>query len=605
MLSLTNFKKVLPSKLITAATKCKVRECDEINPGAFISYVDDRSESYDVSVTLANHTTAATDATITTDGIGSAESRITGHDCDCNSSQEICVHKVALIMYISYLKEAQNDNTAQGIDSKPKAKAKGKANVPAKSKVDPMSHLLNDVEHDALKTWLLNQLTANKDLALAFTAAFAKPEYYSPASVAKLTADADKATIGTTKRPDKRLIAKLINIWRDVHAPIIKSYGEDPTDENAFDCYYAIIPAVLKSADKHRAYGATIEQYAIDILGGTSKVIAGIEDAESWNRVINFFIAKVAIGAPEQLPVFNFLANLTHTIEQAGKVDDQRKTTLIRSLLNKFRQSSDYYKQAVPEYNVRLLTLALSANVFDEYAHLFVPLPYLADYNLSLFETLVQHGKTDTGIKMLWQLVESTNYQRANLLYLSLLTKHYKSNGNEDGLVRVLKASLPITYNYKDYVFLASKVGELELESLKSKMMQGVTNQLHQQPHVFEFAFNIFGEQAMFDKMIRALDKTPALRIVVPWFESLILYDKDGTLKQMLGYKDAYAHSRNSDQSEIQEQAALKLAELTLKHYGKDHLRHQLSPYQRRFGQFPVNQYIFILIEMVFGDEYA
>jgi hypothetical protein len=51
-LSLENHKTVLPKELLKKAEKNKVRECDETARGHFIAYVDEGSESFDVSLNI-------------------------------------------------------------------------------------------------------------------------------------------------------------------------------------------------------------------------------------------------------------------------------------------------------------------------------------------------------------------------------------------------------------------------------------------------------------------------------------------------------------------------------------------------------------------------
>ena len=50
--SVKNFSSVLPKDLLKLAEKNKVRECDETEKGHFVAYVDEGTDSYDVSLVI-------------------------------------------------------------------------------------------------------------------------------------------------------------------------------------------------------------------------------------------------------------------------------------------------------------------------------------------------------------------------------------------------------------------------------------------------------------------------------------------------------------------------------------------------------------------------
>ena len=79
----TNLAKSLGKELIKAASKCKVRECDETEPGQFIAYVDEGNDTFDVSVGA------------------DADHNFIEPRCDCKSTRKICQHKAALMLFVA------------------------------------------------------------------------------------------------------------------------------------------------------------------------------------------------------------------------------------------------------------------------------------------------------------------------------------------------------------------------------------------------------------------------------------------------------------------------------------------------------------------------
>ena len=85
-LTISNFKKIIPSLLLKAAGKCEVREYDEMEKNYFVAYVDEKNESYDVSTRI------------------NTEGNFIESTCDCKNADNFCLHKTALIIHITKLK---------------------------------------------------------------------------------------------------------------------------------------------------------------------------------------------------------------------------------------------------------------------------------------------------------------------------------------------------------------------------------------------------------------------------------------------------------------------------------------------------------------------
>ena len=116
-LTLKNFATTLSKDLILLAQKNKVRECDETGKGHFVAYVDEGSESFDVSLEIA------------------AGGKISAHACDCGAKISFCRHKLALLMQI-----------AEG--------KKEKVTIKARKKESKTEALLANATSEQLKAWV-------------------------------------------------------------------------------------------------------------------------------------------------------------------------------------------------------------------------------------------------------------------------------------------------------------------------------------------------------------------------------------------------------------------------------------------------------------------
>ena len=67
-----------PEKKRKQAIQFSVRELEEVKKNNFIAFVDDKAESYDVSIVVSRNT-------------------IIAHRCDCGIKEDYCLHKLAVI----------------------------------------------------------------------------------------------------------------------------------------------------------------------------------------------------------------------------------------------------------------------------------------------------------------------------------------------------------------------------------------------------------------------------------------------------------------------------------------------------------------------------
>lgn len=186
-LTLKNYTTTLPKELLKLAAKNTVRECDETEKGHYVAYVDDGSESYDVSLVIEP----------------GGEIKIA--DCDCKNNQHFCRHKTALLLFIA-------------------GEKKVKTTVKAKIKISKSEPLLEEAALNELKDWVRNLLTKNPDIELAFIHHFsAKHHQFTPEEIEKITNDALKAVVKTKKNVDPTQLKKIIELWTDIHAPIVRN----------------------------------------------------------------------------------------------------------------------------------------------------------------------------------------------------------------------------------------------------------------------------------------------------------------------------------------------------------------------------------------------
>lgn len=261
--SLSNYKTALAKPLLKKAAACTVRECDETAKGHYEGYVDEGAESYDVALTIASG------------------KDITAHRCDCGQSTPFCQHKAALLLAI-----AEGKKAAQTVMVK-----KGKAK---QSKTDALQ---DEANADELKEWVRMLLAKNNDLALAFVQRFGERKtVHTKAEAEAITADATKSVVKNRTRVEQSELKKIVDLWGEVHEPIVQAHAGNVTSEEAFTAFHSVLDACLRFAEKVAATGTKIANYVDGLLKRMVEPIAVLHDDEAFESATGFYMGHIPDG---------------------------------------------------------------------------------------------------------------------------------------------------------------------------------------------------------------------------------------------------------------------------------------------------------------------
>ena len=205
LITTKNYTTTVNADVLSQAKKNKVRECDELEKGHYVAYVDEGGETFDVSITL------------------NSKQEITRHTCDCFNNGTFCRHKVALVMHLTT------------------GKAKKEKVVIVKKKVSKTDSLLESVDQNELKEWVKELINKNKDIELSFDHKFTAMELITPTQVIDTINTALKAVIGRKREIDLTQLKKIVELWEQTLSPTISQYIDDISNEKAFLNINAIV----------------------------------------------------------------------------------------------------------------------------------------------------------------------------------------------------------------------------------------------------------------------------------------------------------------------------------------------------------------------------
>ena len=411
-ITIKNYKSSLPSELIKKAQRCIVRECDEINPKHFVSYVDESDNSFDVSLTFD-------------------KALIIAHQCDCTELIPFCQHKIALLAFIE-----------TGKSSTPK--------ITKNKKVDPLLEVLEQANPEKLKEWILKVIQKNKDLGVAFLHEFTvQPNEYTPKEILALTDNAVKSVLNKRMKANAAEVKKIVELWSDIHRNVLTSYFAEPTDERKYELFRAIVDNCLFYDERLYTTSKRIDGYVKKTTEDAGNAIATIRDQEAWAKSLQFIVNDIFL---EDFGLRKWSLEVILGIFNAGSID--RRRDIAKILAQFYEDKTSVSRHDRSDLMQFLFQLVVENHSFNDYKQLFVPKRHAFSYNMELIDQLLVEGELSSAEKYCQEQIAENTLGKFDYEYLVRLREIYKTTGDEPKLVNVLKHMLIFEPNFLDYQFV-------------------------------------------------------------------------------------------------------------------------------------------------------
>lgn len=511
-ISANNYKKYLSPDLIKKASKCNVRECDEIGPGQFQAYVDENKQSFDVNITMDN------------------KEVLTYHDCDCGceATTIFCQHKLALLLSI--------------VGNKKEKRSPGRS-----KKSDQLDVLLRDINIDELKAWIKGLLEKNKDLELSFIHQFSnKRESHSPDDLKRLTLDAVKAVIKSRKKAETAEVKKIVDLWTEIHDPFIDRFCADPADELAFLRLNAIINTCEEVTTKINPSGNRLNKYLESQLLKVIVALNTLEKGNIWKTALEYFVNQ--INKNIKLVTSSYLTLLVDTLNTPA---NKEGILLIDQLMQGFISADLAKSSHVHVYTEALFRIVVNSGLFEKYYQHFRPITFNNEYNKTLITLLIQDGHLRLAEKYCTEQIESNYREEYDILYMQLLKSIYVIEKNDDRLTRILMDLFPVTYDFDDYLFVMDKLkNEEEKKKWRSKLLSRARHTTNN-PDAVNFVFKLADAEKSYKKMIGYINEYVGYSLIVEYAEKMILSDKQGFLQALFRKVDNWYSMDEDDAVDV------------------------------------------------------
>lgn len=550
-LSLQNYEKTLPREIQKQALKNKVRECDETEKGQFVAYVDEGEETFDVSLTIASG------------------KEIITHSCDCSNNGNFCRHKTALLMHI-----------ASGAKTKQSVKAKKKSRSEA---------LLEEAEINDLKEWVRDILEKNKDIELSFTHYFShKQQQYNPEEVIKLTNEAVKAVVKNKKNIDPAQLKKIVELWTDIHMPIIKSYRSDTPGEISFLNFYALLECCSLFQTNLNTSSNRITKYIENTLQQCAEDVNNLFDDEPWKTAVGHYIKHIHNGTDTiRMHYVQFLNNLISISNEA------RRNKLIDMLMANYHKqySEKVYNGAV--YTKSLFIITENYGLLNKYYKMFEPITFDNDFNLKVISAYIDNNEIKTAKSYCQKQIQSNYREEYNVPYLELLKKIYLLEKDEINLAKVLSQLFPKTFDFEDFLYISKRIqDDEEKKKWRTKILSRAKNASDNSNRTAtEFIFKLMNYEGKYLKMIDYIDSQTPYQIILQYFEPMALTDKQRLLKAIIDKSEGLAWSLQND-AEKDKACFPQLFEAAIKHYTATYLKTAIEQAEKQRYYYHSNRFV-------------
>ena len=525
---LNDYKKILSKDIIKLAQKMLVRELDEVKPSQYESYVDDGNETYDLTLSVNKTGAVAKSA------------------CDCeDDNKTFCVHKTAVLISIVE-----------------KRKVGSKI---VKIKANPLQLLLQEADADKIKDWVWELLQKNKDLELAFKTSFTpKPTSYTKEDVLLITENAYKIVIKNKKNIEQSEIKKLIELWGNVHSPIVTNYLNDLTDYNNFLNILAIADSCKTHHHKLNINSVKIHSYVNSLLLKTLQPLNDFINESSWLKVTNYFIN--AIPDNDKILRDYFFIYILKLIEISNPT---RKEILIDLLTQVFKICKVYHLYDGDHPSKRLLEIIESNGLFNKYSEIFQPITFDNQFNIKLIEALIENKHYSIAEKHCYAQISDNYREEYNTAYFKFLKTIFTQTNNRIGLEDVCKKLLPLTFDFNDFIFINSLfIDETVQKDFRNKIFTKAKGYGRNGNFIAnKFCFQILDFENKYSKMIETINSYTHFSLILEYFEKMFSAKKDELIKTILNKSDGWMSY--SQKEENKEEVFILLFEKIKIHYGE------------------------------------
>lgn len=493
--------KALSKKDLQTINILKVRELECIDKGHWIGFVDDKEDSFDVSIFLKTST-------------------ITDMTCDCDPSKSSCLHKSAMVMAI--------DNTLSG--QKKKISSSSKKSLPLR--LTPAQKLLQEKDKDLVYAWLVGLFEKNKEVEQHFLLNFQDKEAisYTTSSVEQIINKTFTSVIGKRRKADAALIKSLVDMLELALEPVCNYIGLKAYASEAFELFHTIGEQVKRFKYCVSFSSKRTEKLVENIALSYIHSLLNLKDTDLVEKALSDILEDVFQGDEQDRQAINLIL-LSKLLETPSK---HYKDFLSKELvigLQKVGLQKHYFDSKLV---LMLLNYFIREDLFKEHYTLFQPITYENKYNLTLIENLLPLDK-ELAKKYALLCIERNTKRDYNVAYEIILKKIYEDSEDLEGKARLAMTSFSAESHIDDYKLIQEFFGGTpEFKKFRTLTFSRLRNSFLYTLNACLLYFQILELDFDYKRMMELIDHKVNLDVVFIFAEDLMRFDKDLFLEKVI-----------------------------------------------------------------------
>ncbi len=507
MYNLSDLQNRFSKQKINKAKKFSIREFEETEKNRFVCFVDDETESYDVSLVI------------------NSKSEITGYSCECGSN-DFCLHVLAMGIFMLENKTA-------------KTVPKG-----AKKKISEAELAMEDLNSEELKTWLLDFFKKNKDAEMQFMLSFGqKKKDFSETEISELIKNTVTSVAGKRKSLTAPEVKKLVDLLTKALEPVEQYLLQNPDKKESIKKYLSLSDEISNYKIKILFSGVRMDNFQKKLKERFVAHLNTIKDVDLWKELAaeNWYIF-LRCDYSVSFAFYDFIKELYHSGSQEQKM---YIAGLIREEIRIWEKTGFELRTSVKE---DLLGIIAENGFFTELQSYFQIEKYQNSYNLKVIGELLKTDRKKAE-KICKAIIDSNSNERYDPPYYAILETIYQEDGSPADLAYIKRKRFWETLSLEDYIFIAENDADAEeFKKFRSRILGFLKNSFYNDQETAELYFGILDYEKNYKKMLDAIDSNTPTSVINVYAEKLYLTNKN---KFLMAVRSRNEWNSSEDDEEV------------------------------------------------------
>lgn len=541
-LTLDNYQEKAVKSLFTKAKKMIARDFEEISPNKFVAYVDEESDSYDVTIEIEGR-------------------NVVNISCDCPKNSSFCVHKISMLHFIFTKKPANK--------------------IAVKKKQSEFEILLEQLDEPSLRYWVSELLKKNKDIEFLFVNEFNQTEIqYTKDEVAAIIDKSIKSVIKNKKKFDATELKKIIDALEMALAPVSKFCMDTITLPESNDLFLYSNSVLFEFNEIMTLNSIKLIRFIEKRYKEINLFIHSVQNKSQWETIIDenikYFLLDDGMYGMQMETVFHLYDSID---------TKERKAFFANIIFDIHTIKFNNGIQFIKEIRLFFIKVFSENDLFSKiYSH-FEPIRYENEFNIFLVEKLIEIEQFDRAETISLKQIENNYQERYNLGYYHLLLKIYTISDDEKKMAQLQMRLIFIDFSLENYKLIEKHFEVDTFKKFRTKLLTALKRNFYDSNISVNSYFQILFYEKKFKNMIDNISEHTSYELIYTFKEELFLFDKVAFLISITNiernsyyyYKDDKA--TNEYRQKCIDWILLKYDDLMIKNIIKSRKSHGISKF--------------------------